>query len=137
MVRLAVVFGTRPEAIKMAPVVAELRQQSGWQVKVVVTGQHREMLHQVLQVFKIQPDYDLDIMTHGQTLEEITIRVMEGVSEVFRKWRPDLVLVHGDTTTAFAAALAAFYLQIPIAHVEAGLRTVDITNPSQKRPTDA
>ena len=88
MVKLAVVFGTRPEAIKMAPVVQELRRQAGWQVKVVVTGQHREMLHQVLQVFKIQPDYDLDIMTHGQTLEDITVRVMEGVSEVFRKWRP-------------------------------------------------
>lgn len=140
MVKLAVVFGTRPEAIKMAPVVSELKRQVGWQVKVVVTGQHREMLHQVLEVFQIQPDYDLDIMTHGQTLEEVTVRVMQGVSEVFRAWRPDLVLVHGDTTTAFAAALAAFYLKIPIGHVEAGLRTIDITNPfpeeANRRLTD-
>ncbi|HHT74273.1 MAG TPA: UDP-N-acetylglucosamine 2-epimerase (non-hydrolyzing) [Firmicutes bacterium] len=140
MAKFAVVFGTRPEAIKMAPVVLAMRQNPKWDVRVICTGQHREMLHQVLEVFQIRPDYDLDIMTHGQTLEDITTRVLQGVGEVFRNWHPDLVLVHGDTTTAFAAALAAFYAQVPIAHVEAGLRTADLGNPfpeeANRRLTD-
>lgn len=141
MAKFAVVFGTRPEAIKMAPVVQAMRENPQWELRVICTGQHREMLDQVLEVFQIRPDYDLSIMKHGQTLEDITVRVLQGAGAIFRDWRPDLVLVHGDTTTAFAAALAAFYERIPIAHVEAGLRTDDLSNPfpeeANRRLTDA
>ncbi len=118
-----VVFGTRPEAIKMAPVVKALQSAPGICCRVVVTAQHREMLDQVLNLFRIVPDVDLNLMKQGQTLTEITTRALNGLYEVIQKERPDLVLVHGDTTTTFAAALAAFYAQIPIGHLEAGLRT--------------
>jgi UDP-N-acetylglucosamine 2-epimerase (non-hydrolysing) len=121
--RVLVVFGTRPEAIKMAPVVKALEACSGLSVRVAVTAQHREMLDQVLELFNIVPDYDLDIMGSNQTLEQITSRVLEGMSDVFRKAQPDIVLVHGDTTTTFAASLSAFYNQVAVGHVEAGLRT--------------
>lgn len=117
------VFGTRPEAIKMAPVVAELRETPGIRSLVLVTAQHREMLDQVLDHFRIRPDHDLNIMQAGQSLTDITTRALEGAFEVFGRAQPDLVLVHGDTTTTFAAALAAFYRRIPVGHVEAGLRT--------------
>lgn len=117
------VFGTRPEAIKMAPLVLELQKRSNIEAVVAVTAQHREMLDQVLGLFKITPKYDLDIMTKNQTLYEVTTKALLGLKEVFNKEKPDLVLVHGDTTTTFVAALAAFYAQIPIGHVEAGLRT--------------
>lgn len=129
MLKTALVFGTRPEAIKMAPVVGEFKKQKGWETKIIVTGQHREMLDQVLQIFKIVPDFDLNIMTPQQSLAAVTTRVLKGVDEVFQNWRPDLVLVHGDTTTALAAALAAFYRGIPVGHVEAGLRTPTIASP--------
>lgn len=118
-----VVFGTRPEAIKMAPVIRALRQSDSILCQVTVTAQHREMLDQVLKLFKIVPDFDLNLMKHGQTLTDITSRVLCELEEVFRRERPDLVLVHGDTTTTFVAALAAFYAHIPVGHVEAGLRT--------------
>lgn len=121
--KVLVIFGTRPEAIKMAPVVQRLQESDFFQVKVAVTAQHREMLDQVLTLFGIVPDYDLDIMREGQTLFEVTVRVLAGLEQVLRDAGPDLVLVHGDTTTTFAAALAAFYLRIPVGHVEAGLRT--------------
>ncbi|MGE4271767.1 MAG: non-hydrolyzing UDP-N-acetylglucosamine 2-epimerase [Desulfitobacterium sp.] len=117
-----VVFGTRPEAIKMAPVVQALRKLS-LSCEVAVTAQHREMLDQVLDLFKIQPDYDLNLMQAGQTLTDITTRALDGLKEVLEKAKPDLVLVHGDTTTTFVAALAAYYAHVPIGHVEAGLRT--------------
>ena len=123
--RVMSVFGTRPEAIKMAPVVAELAAHPAIESRVLVTAQHREMLDQVLEHFGIVPDYDLNIMQEGQRLEEITCRVLEGASEVLAQARPDLVLVHGDTTTTFASALAAFYRGIAVGHVEAGLRTRD------------
>ncbi|MBE3594952.1 MAG: UDP-N-acetylglucosamine 2-epimerase (non-hydrolyzing) [Candidatus Carbobacillus altaicus] len=120
-----VVFGTRPEAIKMAPLVLELKKHTDWQVRVAVTAQHREMLDQVLDVFQIRPDYDLNIMKKQQTLVDITSRVLSGLRAVMLETEPAMVLVHGDTTTTFAAALAAFYQKIPIGHVEAGLRTYD------------
>ncbi|MCC5894497.1 MAG: UDP-N-acetylglucosamine 2-epimerase (non-hydrolyzing) [Alkalibacterium sp.] len=124
--KIAVVFGTRPEAIKMAPVILELNKHlDRFQVLVIVTAQHREMLDQVLNVFDITPDYDLDIMKKNQTLSDITSDVLKGIEEVFTAEKPDLVLVHGDTTTSFSTALAAYYHQIPIGHVEAGLRTYD------------
>ena len=123
------IFGTRPEAIKMAPVVKELESRDGISSIVCVTAQHRNMLDQVLEIFKIKPDYDLNIMKPGQTLSYITAAVLEGIEEVMEKEKPDLVLVHGDTTTAMAAALAAFYQQIPVGHVEAGLRTYDKYSP--------
>lgn len=129
MPKFAVVFGTRPEAIKMAPVIKNMQDKPGWDVRVISTGQHREMLDQVLDVFQIKADYDLNIMAHGQTLTDITSRVLYGMGRIFAEWLPDLVLVHGDTTTAFAAALAAFYAGVPVAHVEAGLRTADLYNP--------
>lgn len=123
-IKVMTVFGTRPEAIKMAPVVLELAKYPDQIAPVVaVTAQHREMLDQVLGLFRIRPDYDLDIMAQGQTLFDITCRAMNGLNEVLAKERPDIVLVHGDTTTTFAGALAAFYHQIPVGHVEAGLRT--------------
>ncbi|WP_425058652.1 UDP-N-acetylglucosamine 2-epimerase [Sporomusa carbonis] len=123
-VKVMTVFGTRPEAIKMAPVVLELAKYPEYITPVVaVTAQHREMLDQVLNLFKITPDYDLDIMSRGQTLFDITCRAMQGLNEVLVKEKPDIVLVHGDTTTTFAGALAAFYHQAAVGHVEAGLRT--------------
>jgi UDP-N-acetylglucosamine 2-epimerase (non-hydrolysing) len=118
-----VVFGTRPEAIKMAPVILALKRRGKIHCQVTVTAQHREMLDQVLQLFQIKPDFDLNIMIPGQTLTGVTTRALAGLSEVFEQERPELVLVHGDTTTTFAAALAAFYAGIPVGHVEAGLRT--------------
>lgn len=118
-----VIFGTRPEAIKMAPVVAALRQQASLNVKTCVTGQHREMLDQVLNLFEITPDADLAIMKSGQDLTDITAAILLQLRDILRKFNPSIVLVHGDTSTTFAASLAAFYAQIPVAHVEAGLRT--------------
>lgn len=121
--KVMVVFGTRPEAIKMAPVIKELRKVTDIETVVVVTAQHREMLDQVLQLFGIVPDYDLDLMKEKQDLYSITTGVLSGLKEIMQREKPDLVLVHGDTTTTFAAALAAFYERIPVGHVEAGLRT--------------
>lgn len=124
--KIAIVFGTRPEAIKMAPVILELKKyQDEFEPCIIVSAQHREMLDQVLSVFDIKPDYDLNIMKRNQTLSDITSDVLKGIETVFVKEEPDMVLVHGDTTTSFAAALAAYYHQIPIGHVEAGLRTHD------------
>ncbi|MGN1311563.1 MAG: non-hydrolyzing UDP-N-acetylglucosamine 2-epimerase [Bacilli bacterium] len=123
MIKVMTIFGTRPEAIKMAPLVKELEERNEIESIVCVTAQHREMLDQVLDVFKIKPDYDLNIMKQGQTLSEITSRVLLGLEEVIKKEKPNIILVHGDTTTTFAGALAAFYNQVDIGHVEAGLRT--------------
>lgn len=124
------VFGTRPEAIKMAPLVKEFQKQSEkFKTIVCVTGQHREMLDQVLNLFEIKPDYDLNIMKQGQDLYDVTARVLVGMRDVLKEVQPDIVLVHGDTTTSTAAALAAFYQQIPVGHVEAGLRTHNIYSP--------
>lgn len=124
-----VVFGTRPEAIKMCPLIKELKSRSSFEIFVCVTGQHREMLTQVLDVFNIVPDYDLCIMKEQQTLFDITTAVLNGMKEILKQIVPHLVLVHGDTTTTFAASLAAFYLNIPVGHVEAGLRTYNIQAP--------
>ena len=129
MISVLVVFGTRPEAIKMCPVVKELKKRGSFKVKVAVSGQHRGMLRQVLEYFGVVPDYDLDIMKLGQTLFDITASVLDGIGAVIKAVMPDVVLVHGDTTTAYAAALAAFYLGVPIGHVEAGLRTYDMSSP--------
>ena len=130
MKKIILVFGTRPEAIKMAPLVKELQKYPDeFQTLVCVTGQHREMLDQVLCLFRIRPDYDLNIMKAGQTLYDVTSRVLCEFGKVLQKERPDLVLVHGDTTTSMASALAAFYEQIPVGHVEAGLRTGNIYSP--------
>lgn len=124
------VFGTRPEAIKMCPLVKEFqRQEKNFETYVCVTGQHREMLDQVLRIFDVTPDYDLDIMTQGQDLTDVTVRVLTGMRNVFKECHPDIVLVHGDTTTSTAAALAAFYAQISVGHVEAGLRTHNLVSP--------
>lgn len=123
------IFGTRPEAIKMAPVIRELRKHPEIETRVCITAQHREMLDQVMQLFHLTADYDLNIMAKGQTLYDITARVLRGLQDVFEKERPDCVLVHGDTTTTFTAALAAFYAQIPVGHVEAGLRTGNLRSP--------
>lgn len=123
MLKVLAVFGTRPEAIKMAPLVLELKKTEGIKCLVAVTAQHREMLDQVLELFQIKPDYDLNIMKAGQTLFDITNRALAGLQDVLEQARPDLVLVHGDTTTTFTASLAAFYKQVPVGHVEAGLRT--------------
>lgn len=128
-IKVMSVFGTRPEAIKMAPLVKELESREEIESIVCVTAQHREMLDQVLETFKITPDYDLDIMKQGQTLSDITSRVLYGLEDVIKEARPDIVLVHGDTTTTFAGALAAFYNQVAIGHVEAGLRTYDKYSP--------
>jgi UDP-N-acetylglucosamine 2-epimerase len=127
--RILVVFGTRPEAIKMLPVVKALRAHPALEPVVTVTGQHREMLDQVFAAFGEKPDIDLELMSSGQTLTEITVRVLHCLAEVFEQQKPDLVLVHGDTTTAMAAGLAAFYARIPLGHVEAGLRSHDIARP--------
>lgn len=130
MKKVLVVFGTRPEAIKMAPLVKEFEKHLDiFDMKVCVTGQHRELLDQVLQVFEIKPDFDLNIMKQGQDLYDITMGVLQGMKQVLSEWHPDLVLVHGDTTTSMAAALAAFYQQIPVGHVEAGLRTYNVYSP--------
>ena len=130
MKKVLLVFGTRPEAIKMAPLVMELqKQKERIETVVCVTGQHREMLDQVLEIFDIKPDYDLNIMKRGQDLYDVTARVLTGMREVLKEINPDIVLVHGDTTTSTAAALAAFYQQIPVGHVEAGLRTHNIYSP--------
>ena len=130
MRKVLLVFGTRPEAIKMAPLVKELqKQKERIETVVCVTGQHREMLDQVLEIFDIKPDYDLNIMKRGQDLYDVTARVLTGMREVLKEINPDIVLVHGDTTTSTAAALAAFYQQIPVGHVEAGLRTHNIYSP--------
>lgn len=124
------VFGTRPEAIKMCPLVKEFQKHTDeFKTIVCVTGQHREMLDQVLTIFDIKPDYDLNIMKQGQDLYDVTARVLIGMRDIFKQCRPDVVLVHGDTTTSTAAALAAFYKQIPVGHVEAGLRTHNIYSP--------
>ena len=125
--KILVVFGTRPEAIKMAPIVAELKNTM--QVRVCVTAQHREMLDQVLELFEILPEYDLNIMKPGQDLFDVTSNVLLGIKKILYKEQPDLVLVHGDTSTAMTASLAAFYFSIPVGHVEAGLRTHDISTP--------
>lgn len=127
--RVLTIFGTRPEAIKMAPVVLGLARADGIESRVCVTAQHREMLDQVLQLFRIVPDYDLDLMAPGQDLFDITARSLLGLRDVLRHERPDVVLVHGDTTTCFAATLASFYEGIPVGHVEAGLRTGDMRAP--------
>lgn len=130
MKTIMLVFGTRPEAIKMCPLVKELQKHADdFKTMVCVTGQHREMLDQVLQIFDVHPDYDLNIMKQGQDLTDVTARVLIGLRDVFKKCRPDVVLVHGDTTTSTAGALAAFYAQIPVGHVEAGLRTHNIYSP--------
>ncbi len=123
------VFGTRPEAIKMAPLVHALSADSRFESKVCVTAQHREMLDQVLELFEITPDYDLNLMKHGQTLNEVTARILTEIKPVYEEFKPDVVLVHGDTATTFAASLAAYYEQISVGHVEAGLRTGNIYSP--------
>lgn len=128
-IKVMTVFGTRPESIKMAPLIQELKRRESIETIVCVTAQHREMLDQVLQAFHIVPDFDLNIMKREQTLSEITSRVLNGMDGVLDKAKPDLILVHGDTTTSFAAALSAFYHHIPIGHVEAGLRTYDKYSP--------
>lgn len=123
MKRIMTIFGTRPEAIKMAPLVLQLKKDEALEPIVVVTAQHREMLDSVLDTFGIEPDYDLNVMKQGQTLSEVTSRVLLGLEDVIKKAQPDMILVHGDTTTTFAGSLAAFYNEISIGHVEAGLRT--------------
>lgn len=127
--KIMLVFGTRPEAIKMCPLVNELKKHKNLETKVCVTGQHRQMLDQVLKVFHVNPDYDLSIMKEKQTLFDVTTNILDSIKEILEKEKPDTVLVHGDTSTTFATALACFYLQIPVGHVEAGLRTYDIYSP--------
>lgn len=129
MKKVLIVFGTRPEAIKMCPLVNELKTRPGIDVKVCVTGQHRQMLDQVLKVFNVTPDYDLAIMKENQTLFDITTNILNSIKAVLEEVRPDVVLVHGDTSTTFVTALACYYLQIPVGHVEAGLRTYNIYSP--------
>ena len=129
MKTVMLVFGTRPEAIKMCPLVKELKKRSGIRTLVCVTGQHRQMLDQVLHAFEVVPDFDLSIMKEKQTLFDITVNILQGIRSVLEQEKPDVVLVHGDTSTTFATALACFYLQIPVGHVEAGLRTYDIYSP--------
>jgi len=129
MIKVLSVFGTRPETIKMAPLVKELESRPEIESIVCVTGQHRQMLDQVLSAFDIKPHYDLDIMKDGQTLTDITVRVLEGMNGVIKEVEPDIVLVHGDTSTAFASAMSAFYNRVPIGHVEAGLRTYNKYSP--------
>lgn len=129
MKTVMLVFGTRPEAIKMCPLVNELKSRAGLKTVVCVTGQHRQMLNQVLEAFQVEPDYDLSIMKEKQTLFDITTNILERIKGVLEEVKPDVVLVHGDTSTTFVTALACFYLQIPVGHVEAGLRTFDIYSP--------
>lgn len=127
--RILVIFGTRPEAIKMAPLVNELASQKKFNVQVCVTGQHRQMLDQVLQLFNIEPDYDLDLMRPGQDLFELSGNILLGMRDVLQRSNPDIVLVHGDTTTSFIASLASYYARIPVGHIEAGLRTHNLYSP--------
>ncbi|WP_375507111.1 non-hydrolyzing UDP-N-acetylglucosamine 2-epimerase [uncultured Nostoc sp.] len=127
--RVCIILGTRPEAIKLAPVIQVFQKSSSFESQVILTGQHREMVEQVMQLFNIKADYDLEIMQVQQSLNDITCRSLQGLEALFKEKKPDLIVVQGDTTTAFAAALAAFYQKIPIGHVEAGLRTDDIFNP--------
>lgn len=129
MKRVMLVFGTRPEAIKMCPLVNELKGRNNFETKVCVTGQHREMLDQVLEVFNVIPDFDLSIMKQEQTLFDVTINILDRIKSVLEEAKPDLVLVHGDTSTTFVTSLACYYLQIPVGHVEAGLRTHNIYSP--------
>ena len=129
MKKVMLVFGTRPEAIKMCPLVLELKKRKNIETVVCVTGQHRQMLDQVLRAFDVTPDYDLSIMKEKQTLFDVTTGILNGIKSVFEEVKPDVVLVHGDTSTTFVTALAAFYMQIPIGHVEAGLRTYNIYSP--------
>lgn len=129
MKKVMLVFGTRPEAIKMCPLVNELKRNREIETLVCVTGQHRQMLDQVLKVFNVVPDYDLSIMKTGQTLFDVTVNILERIRNILEETHPDIVLVHGDTSTTFVTALACFYLQIPVGHVEAGLRTYDIYSP--------
>lgn len=130
MEKVLLVFGTRPEAIKMAPLALKLKENTqDFETKVCVTGQHRQMLDQVLELFHLTPDFDLNLMKHGQTLSDVTSGVLNGLEGVFAEWTPDVVLVHGDTATTFAASLAAYYHKIKVGHVEAGLRTGDIYSP--------
>lgn len=129
MKKIMVVFGTRPEAIKMCPLVNELKTRKGIQTLVCVTGQHKEMLSQVLETFSVVPNYDLSIMKDKQTLFDITTSILSKIRVVLEKVKPDVVLVHGDTSTTFVTALACFYLQIPVGHVEAGLRTYNMYSP--------
>lgn len=129
MKKIMLVFGTRPEAIKMCPLVNELKSRKSLEVEVCVTGQHRQMLDQVLEAFSVVPDYDLSIMKERQTLFDVTTNILNRIGEVLKKAKPDVVLVHGDTSTTFVTALACFYLQIPVGHVEAGLRTYNIYSP--------
>ena len=127
--KIITIFGTRPEAIKMCPVIKELKKRPEIECRVCLTGQHKEMLQQVMDLFHIQADYNLQIMKQNQTLSMITSEILNGLDIVFEKEQPDLVLVHGDTSSSFAAALAAFYHQVPIGHVEAGLRTYNMQSP--------
>ena len=127
--KLLFIFGTRPEAIKMAPLIKEFKKYFEFEVKVLVTAQHRQMLDQVLRIFDIKPDYDLNLMKSNQDLYDITSYVLLGLRDILKSYKPDLVFVHGDTTTTFAASLASFYQKIPVAHIEAGLRTYDIYSP--------
>jgi len=129
MKKIMAVFGTRPEAIKMCPLVNELKNRNGLQTIVCVTGQHRQMLDQVLEAFSVTPDYDLSIMKDKQTLFDVTTNILNSIKDILERERPDVVLVHGDTSTTFVTALACFYLQIPVGHVEAGLRTNNIYSP--------
>lgn len=128
-INVLLVFGTRPEAIKMAPLVKALKANSAFDARVCVTAQHRQMLDQVLELFEITPEYDLNLMKPGQDLTDITVGVLQGLKTVFAEWKPDVVLVHGDTSTTFAASLAAFYQRIAVGHVEAGLRTGNLYSP--------
>ncbi|ARC93755.1 UDP-N-acetylglucosamine 2-epimerase (non-hydrolyzing) [Vibrio coralliilyticus] len=127
--KVLITFGTRPEAIKMAPLVHQMKSDSRFETKVCVTGQHREMLHQVLELFHVEPDYDLDIMEPGQTLTTVTTKILTGMEEILSEFKPDVVLVHGDTATTLGATLASYYQQIQVGHVEAGLRTGNIYSP--------
>ena len=129
MERIMVIMGTRPEAIKLCPLILELKRRKRFEVLVCSTGQHRSMLDGVLRAFSIKPDFDLDVMRTGQTLSSVSARILNGLDEIFTAERPELVIVQGDTTTAFAGALAAFHKRIPLAHVEAGLRTYHIDSP--------
>jgi UDP-N-acetylglucosamine 2-epimerase (non-hydrolysing) len=131
---ICITLGTRPEAIKLAPVIQQFRRDATFKTHVILTGQHREMVEQVMQLFELSADQDLEIMQAKQTLTDITCRSLRGLETVFKEIEPRLVIVQGDTTTAFAATLAAFYQKIPVGHVEAGLRTDDLFNPTQRKP---
>ena len=129
MKKVMIVFGTRPEAIKMCPLVNELKSRKNIQTVVCVTGQHRQMLDMVLETFKVEPEYDLSIMKEKQSLFDVTSNILLSIKVVLENEKPDIVLVHGDTSTTFSTALACFYMQIPVGHVEAGLRTYNIYSP--------